>query len=91
MNNRIKDVIKEQGYSITSLAEKMGMTRENLHRIINNPSSATLEKLSNELNVPVWQFFTTKQEIAKELGKGGYAITCPKCGTKFKVEITPEE
>lgn len=91
MDNRIKDVIKEQGYSIKSLAEKMKMTRENLHRIINNPSSTTLEKLSKELNVPIWQFFTTKQEIAKELGKDGYAITCPKCGIKFKVEITPEE
>jgi len=90
MNNRIKDVIYEQGYSIKSLADKMGMTRENLSRIISNPSSPTLEKLSEELNVPVWQFFASKQEVAEEIGEG-QIIQCPKCGTKFKVKVTPEE
>ena len=63
MDNRIKEVIQEKGYTITSLAEKLGMARESLSRIIINPSSPTLEKLSEALDVPVWQFFTTKAEV----------------------------
>ena len=64
MNNRIKEVIKENGYSIKSLAEEMGMARESLSRIIVNPSSPTLEKLSEALKVPVWQFFASTDEVS---------------------------
>ena len=64
MENRIKIVIKEKGYTITGLAEKMGMARESLSRIIVNPSSPTLEKLSEALDVPVWQFFASREDIA---------------------------
>jgi transcriptional regulator with XRE-family HTH domain len=85
MMNRIKDVIKEKGYTIKGLAEEMGMTRENLSRIIQNPSTPTLERLSAVLNVPVWQFFASREDVAEEMGKDGQVITCPRCGEKIKV------
>lgn len=90
MENRIKEVIKEQGYTMKDFAEKLGIARESLFKLIKNPSSPTLEKLSEKLNVPVWQFFASKQEVAEEIGEG-QIIQCPKCGTKFKVKVTPEE
>ena len=80
MTNRIKDVIKEKGYTITSLAEKLGITRESLSRNIVSPSSPTLEKLSNVLDVPVWQFFASLEDVRKE-------IVCPHCGKPINIKI----
>lgn len=42
--NRIKEVIKEKGLTITSLADKLGIARESLSRMIVSPSYPTLEK-----------------------------------------------
>jgi transcriptional regulator with XRE-family HTH domain len=79
MENRIKDVIKEKGYTMTGFAEVLGMTRENLSRIIKEPSSPTLEKLSNALNVPVWQFFASPDEVK--------SIVCPHCGKEIHIKV----
>ena len=51
MEHRIKEVIKEKGYTITSLADKLGIARESLSRMIVSPSYPTLEKISTALNV----------------------------------------
>ena len=85
MENRIKIVIKEKGYTIKSLAEKMGMARESLSRIIVNPSSPTLEKLSEALDVPVWQFFASREDVLGD--SDSTSITCPHCGKEIQIEI----
>lgn len=82
--NRIKEVIKEQGFTITSLADKLGIARESLSRMIVSPSYPTLEKISNALNIPVWQLFASPEEVKGEEDKN--TITCPKCKTRFKME-----
>ena len=85
MENRIKIVIKEKGYTVKGLAEKMGMTRENLFHIIANPSSSTLEKLSEALDVPVWQFFASREEILDSASSP--STVCPYCGKPLSIEI----
>lgn len=79
MENRIKEVIKEKGYSMVEFAEVLGMTRENLFRIVKDPSSPTLEKLSKALNVPVWQFFASPDEVK--------SIVCPHCGKEIHIKV----
>ena len=79
MENRIKEVIKEHGYTIKGFAEELGMTRENLFRIIKDPSSPTLEKLSKALNVPVWQFFASPDEVQ--------VTRCPHCGKEIHIKV----
>ena len=74
--NRIKEVIKEKGLTITSLADKLGIARESLSRMIVSPSYPTLEKISTALDVPMWQLFASPEEV----------ITCPHCGKKIKLE-----
>lgn len=61
--NRIKEVIKEQGFTITSLADKLGIARESLSRMIVSPSYPTLEKISNALDIPMWQLFASSEEV----------------------------
>lgn len=79
MENRIKEVIKEKGYSMKEFAEVLGIARESLFGLIKNPSSPTLEKLSKALDVPVWQFFASPDEVKK--------ITCPHCGKEIHIKV----
>ena len=55
---KIKEVIKNKGYSVTSLAEKIGMTQVSLSRIINgNPTVETLKKIATALDVDIRDLF----------------------------------
>lgn len=78
MELRIKDVIKEKGLTIQSLADQMGINRVNLSSSINgNPTIETLGKIADALNVPISDLFEQpKQNI----------ITCPHCNGKIKIE-----
>lgn len=56
---RIKEVVKEKGMTINSLAEKMGINRVGLSNHINgNPSVEVLEKIANALEVNITELFT---------------------------------
>ena len=87
--NRIKEVIKEKGYTITSLAEKIGIARESLSRMIVSPSYPTLEKIASALEVPMWQLFASEEEVMKE--PVGNRIKCPDCGHEFRVKLEVEK
>ena len=81
--NRIKDVIKEKGYTITSLAEKLGIARESLSRMIVSPSYSTLKKIASTLGVPLWQLFASEEEVQENV--------CPHCGMPIKIRIEKGE
>lgn len=85
--NRIKEVIKERGFTITSLAEKLGIARESLSRMIVSPSYPTLEKIASALDVPMWQLFASPDEAAKELS----GDKCPYCGNSLRIKIEKGE
>ena len=78
MELRIKDVIKEKGLTIQSLADQMGINRVNLSSSINgNPTIETLGKIANALEVPITALFEqAKQNI----------IHCPNCGTALEIK-----
>lgn len=85
MEHRIKELIKEKGYTQQEFADLLGMSRVGLAQIVNGkPSYPTLEKIATALNVPMWQLFASPDEVKGEEDKN--TITCPKCGTKFKME-----
>lgn len=76
MELRIKEVIKEKGYSVKSLAEKMNINRVNLSNMINgNPTVETLSKIAEALGVHITELF------AKDNG-----IICPHCGKFVPLE-----
>lgn len=64
--NRIELLIKEKGYNMTSFAEKMNTTRQNLYAILKSPSYPTLEKVAEALHVPMWQLFASPEEVTGE-------------------------
>lgn len=82
MELRIKEIIKEKGYTIKSLSEKMNINRVNLSNMINgNPTVETLEKIAIALDVPITELF-----------EKGMSVVCPHCGgvVPIKVETIPE-
>lgn len=85
MEHRIKELIKEKGYTQQEFADLLGMSRVGLAQIVNGkPSYPTLEKIATALNVPMWQLFASPDEVKGEEDKN--TITCPNCGKKFKME-----
>lgn len=44
----------------------------------------TAQRIAEALDVPMWQLFASPEEVKGE--EDNNTITCPKCGTKFKME-----
>ena len=77
---RIKDVLKEQNVTAKELAERVGISRENMTNIINEksrPSFDTLVKISEAINVPLSELFSDSQKTS---------FACPNCGAKLELK-----
>lgn len=91
--NRIREVAKEKGWQMFELAEKMGMTRQNLSRLLIAPSYPSLLRFAEVLEVPVWQLFASPEEAYKQSAHG---VTldlgvCPHCGKPVKLCLNLEK
>ena len=77
MGLRIKELIKEKGYTQQDFADKLGMSRVGLSQLINGkPSYVTLEKFADVLSCDISELF---ERPAADV------INCPYCGGKIKV------
>ncbi len=86
--HRIKEIIKEKGYTQEELAEKLGMSRNGLYQIINGqPSMPSLIKIAEALGVELWELFADGREIAAKYQEQGApdAMRCPKCGARLTI------
>lgn len=65
---RIKDIMSAKGFTNTSLAEKMGVTKQAVGKMVKAESLTliTLQKIADALDVPIWQMFVSKDEIVKK-------------------------
>jgi len=75
MELRIKEIIKQKGFTMQEFADKLGIARVNLTKAIKgNPTKDTLEKIAAALQVSVTELF--EQPKSNE-------INCPNCGTRL--------
>ena len=75
----IKRVIKQYGLEAKDVASRMGITPVGLSQHMNgNPSVAVLQRIADAIGCDIGEFFVVEKEQN--------TITCPKCGTKFKME-----
>lgn len=73
---RIKELIKEKGYTQKEFAKKIGMSPVGLSQIVNgNPSYTTMVKIAQALDVEVWELFVSRNEV----------YICPNCGAKIRI------
>lgn len=84
---RIKEVLKENGCTQQMLANKMNVSLSAVKQMVSAESltTSTLDKIANALDVPLWQLFASKEEVQGE-PVAPNSITCPKCGTRFRME-----
>ena len=73
---RIKEIIKEKGMTVQTLADKMGINRVGLSNHINgNPSVAVLEKIAAALEVPIQELFEQEKNGYIEIGSEIFKVT----------------
>ncbi len=82
---RVKEVLKEKGLTQPELAEKLGVSVSAVKQMVGADSvtTATLEKIAAAIDVPVWQFFISPDDLAKQAG--GNTLRCPHCGGPLKI------
>ena len=84
MSHRIKELIREKGYTQQQFADKLGINRVTLNYHLNGkPSYPTLENIAEALGVEMWELFASRQDI---LANTHGEITCPKCGQVFDLK-----
>ena len=83
----VKSVIKQKGYTIEQVAEKMGVTRVTLtQNLSRNPTMNTLQRVADAIGCKVGEFFLDELDI-----KDGKAIPCPYCGKPIDVSLLKAE
>ena len=83
----IKEQIQSKGFTISQVAALMtnkngdkGITQSSLSQIINgNPTLDKLQEIASIIGISV-------SELVSEGEAAPNTITCPKCGTRFKME-----
>ena len=84
-SHRIKEIIKEKGFTQEEFAEQLGISRNGLYQILNGiPSGQSLTKIAEALGVEMWELFADGKEIAAKYQENAAAladgIRCPACG-----------
>lgn len=79
----LKKKIQQHGQTLTSVADKMGVTLAAVSKLCSNdnPNYASLQKLANALGISVSKLVAEEEEEATT------TVICPKCGTKLQVEV----
>lgn len=89
MENRIKNLIKEKGFTQEQFAQKIGVTRMSLVKTLSgNPSYETLQRIAEALGVEMWELFASKEEVMKQ---NKNTIPCPYCGKDIDVSLLRKE
>lgn len=71
MSLRIKEILKEKGYTIQSLSDEMGVNRVSLTNSINgNPTVETLEKIASTIGVDISELFISDGIVGAIRAKG---------------------
>ena len=78
---RIKELCKEGGITLNSLADKVGISQPSISLIVNGkqkPSFDTLERIADALGVGMAELFAPAE---------GAKIVCPHCGKPIELQV----
>lgn len=78
----IKGVIKEHGYTLAQVAEKMEITKGGISQIVNgSPTIKTLRTIAAIVGCKVGDFFKD------EMSETEPSFKCPHCGKELRITI----
>lgn len=83
---RIKEVLKEKGYTQQMLADEMNVSLSAVKQMVaaDSLTTSTLEKIAFALNIPMWQLFASPEEVQPQLGTA--SLSCPHCGKSINIK-----
>lgn len=82
---RYKEVLEKYGLTQIELAERLGINRVSVSRLLsekNDMRTSTLIKIANAIGCQIGELFDNADRNVEVLPN---KFTCPKCGTKFKI------
>ena len=82
---RIKETLKQRGLTQNELAERLGINRVSLSRILSNKNDmriSTIKKIADAIGCDVAEFFTPEEK------EDNNTITCPHCGEKLVINLS---
>ena len=81
----IKETLKQRGLKQNDLAERLGINRVSLSRLLSDKNDmriSTLKKIADAIGCDVAEFFTPAEK------EGHTTITCPHCGAKLVINLS---
>lgn len=81
----IKETLKKIGLTQNELAERLGINRVSLSRLLsdkNDMRMSTIKKIADAIGCDVTEFFTPDEKAEHN------TITCPHCGVKLVINLS---
>ena len=81
---QIKEALKQRGLKQNELAERLGINRVSLSRLLSDKNDmriSTIKKIADAIGCDVAEFFTPAETEDHNV------ITCPHCGEKLVINL----
>ena len=81
----IKEVLKQRGLTQNELADRLGINRVSLSRLLSDKNDmrvSTIKKIADAIGCDVTEFFAPAENAEHN------AITCPHCGEKLVINLS---
>ena len=82
---KIKEALKKRGLKQNDLAERLGINRVSLSRLLsdkNDMRRSTIKKIADAIGCDVGEFFKPAEK------EDNNVITCPHCGEKLVINLS---
>ena len=81
----IKETLKQRGLKQNDLAERLGINRVSLSRLLSDKNDmrlSTIKKIADAIGCDVSEFFAPEETEEHNV------ITCPHCGAKLVINLS---
>ena len=81
----IKEVLKQRGLKQNDLADRLGINRVSLSRLLSDKNDirlSTIKKIADAIGCDVTEFFAPAENADHNV------ITCPHCGAKLVINLS---
>ena len=81
----IKDILKQKGLKQNDLADRLGINRVSLSRLLSDKNDmrlSTIKKIAEAIGCDVAEFFSPAETAEHN------TITCPHCGAKLVINLS---
>ena len=82
---KIKETLKQRGLTQNELAERLGINRVSLSRLLSDKNDmriSTIQKIADAIGCDVAEFFSPAETADHN------TITCPHCGAKLVINLS---